>query len=71
MFNACGRFTSEDAYQAHQEGEPIFISADMAHRIIRNHAPGDSPAEFWASVPTKALIADRIDAWSVLEWLGY
>lgn len=71
MFNDCGRFSSEEAYEAHQSGEPIFVSANWAHRIIKQHQPGDPVSEFWASVPTKALIADQIDAWSVLSWLGY
>ena len=65
------RFTSEEAYEAHEDGEPIFITANAAQAILKQHQPGDPIAEFWASVPTKALIADQIDAWTVLEWLGY
>ena len=58
------RFTSEDAYEAHEEGDPIMISHARAVAIVRSHC--DDVAEFEAEQGTGTH-----DAWDVLSWLGY
>jgi hypothetical protein len=57
-------FTSEEAYEAHNDGEPIMVSRAWATKIVTREA-GDDATEFLASLPAS------VDAWVVLSWLGY
>jgi hypothetical protein len=58
-------FTSEDAYEAQQDGEPIMISRARALAMLRSH--GATAEEFDAEV----AVRERYSAWDVLAWLGY
>ena len=66
------RFTSEEAYEAHEEGDPLLITRKTALAIVTEHgATAEGIAEFRAQVAIIDEQHDRFDAWDVLAWLGY
>lgn len=60
-------FTTEEAFEASTDGEPILMTRRAAERLIDQHQPGDDRAEFW----NQHNGATHIDAALVLAWLGY
>ena len=63
------RFTSEDAFDASEEGDAIMITTKRAQQLIeREH--GCSWQEFSEDQPHLAA-SPLIDAAQVLAWLGY
>lgn len=64
------RFTTEDAYEASEAGEPIMLTRAAAERIIEDHDCDYHEAmEFLArELPDGKA---HIDAAVVLGWLGY
>jgi hypothetical protein len=62
------RFTSEEAYEAQEDGEPIMLSLADTNKLIAQHQPGDDPAEFFGQFPHTQ---EHFDAATVLDWLGY
>ena len=62
-----GTFSAEEAYEAHEEGEPIMLSAKRARRMVEV----EHQAEPWSEFIAHAGEAEEYDAWIVLEWLGY
>lgn len=65
------RFTSTDAYEAHEDGEPITMTWQAAHATIRQH--GSSVYDFYNEtyLEPRIEIPVEFDAWVVLSWLGY
>lgn len=65
------RFTSEEAFEAAEEGEPIMLSLQAAKRICRDH--GADWYEFADEHQTDfAQMADAcVPAHRLLGWLGY
>ena len=61
-------FTSEEAYEASQEGDPIIITAKRARRLIE--VDHQSPYT-WEDFVAQRGAAEKYDAWTVLAWLGY
>ena len=59
------RFTTEEAYDASECGEPIMLSRADAERIIRDH---DAEGDFFAE---HAGESGAYDAAALLGWLGY
>ena len=60
-------FTSADAFEAADCGEPILMNAGAIRRMLREH--GADEAEF--SAEAKWDGAGELDAAFVLGWLGY
>jgi len=59
------KFTSEDAYLAHQAGDPILLGPAAVARILRQHDA--DLADFQADCGC----TEQTDAWELLGWLGY
>lgn len=64
------RFTADQAYEAHQEGEPIIITRAAAMHIIGQH-DCEGWEQFLADNAGAGIGHDTFDAWHVLSWLGY
>lgn len=62
------RFTSNDAYEAHEDGEPIMIESNAADRMLRDHGQTLDAFAFETGTPANN---GQYDAWAILEWLGY
>lgn len=66
------RFTTEEAYEASECGEPIMLGAQAVERIIRGQQPDDLRADveaFYSEHP--ANVGGEVDAAHLLGWLGY
>lgn len=66
-------FTSMDAYEAHEEGEPIELSRRAAFQLCRAHGIDPDASDFETEVPALRVTqaGATFDAWRVLQWLGY
>jgi hypothetical protein len=63
------KFTSDEAFEAQAEGDPIMISRAAALKILRDHSVSeDSHEAFYREVEEHG---DGFDAADVLMWLGY
>lgn len=60
------KFTATEAYEASNDGEPIMITKADAAQIIGRHDVDKSEGMLFLEG-----CAEQVDAWSVLEWLGY
>ena len=58
------RFTSEEAFEARDCGEPILLNRRSVERILRGH---DADGDYFAGREP----SEEYDAADVLEWLGY
>lgn len=64
------RFTSEEAREAHEDGDPIMVTRLSAVGLIAQHPAGpftQQVEEFYAECGN----IERYDAWAVFSWLGY
>ncbi len=63
------RFTSDEAFEASESGDPIIINHATAKRICADHGVNiDDGDGFTNEVPK---VGDGYDAKFVLLWLGY
>lgn len=63
------RFTTEEAYEASDCGEPIMLGAEDVARICRRQQSDDcTPDQFYADHPA---LNGQFDAAVLLGWLGY
>ena len=62
------RFTSEEAYEAHQYGDPIMVDHDAAAKICRDH---DADMGDYVTEQENGQVHPTYDAWDILGWLGY
>lgn len=64
------RFTTEEAYEASECGDPILLNADDVIRICgRQQSPDCAPDLFYAEHPQ--VVRGNVDAAVLLGWLGY
>ncbi len=62
------RFTSEQAYQAWRDHEPILVEHGAAAKICRDHG---ATIDDYLTEQENGANASHYDAWSILGWLGY
>jgi len=62
------QFSADQALEANLEGDPIIIDERFASQLCREHSV--EFLQFLIDNPTAAQ-SNTIDAWRVLEWLGY
>lgn len=62
------RFTSEEAFEANEQGEPIMVTYAAARLICEDH--GADIGEFHGDTQT-VIQGAPINAATLLAWLGY
>jgi hypothetical protein len=63
------RFSAEEAHDAHDDGEPIMLGNAALLSILSEHSANVD--QFEGDHPNHVYVQNPIDAWTVLEWLGY
>jgi hypothetical protein len=64
------RFSSDDAFQASMDGDPIILTALQAAKICRDHDVDYADYVSDAAWPKLSPLGD-VDAAYLLGWLGY
>ena len=63
------RFTTAEAYEADDCGEPIMMTRSAVERLFRKHdLSGAECVDFWLANPG---VNNEFNAAKVLAWLGY